>query len=161
MSTLDRMYRLPALRAVVLAACVVSAAAVPAIAQDNSAPPPPPPGQGRGGPGGPGMQERQLEMMTRQLNLTPDQVTQIKAIQADGRKQMMALRDDSATAGPDRRAKMMSLRDAEQAKVKAVLTDEQKTKYDAMMERMRERRDRGPGGADGPPPPPPPPPAAQ
>ena len=72
--------------------------------------------------------------MTKRLNLTPDQVTKVKAIQADSHKQAMATRDDN-TAGTDRHAKMESMRQAEQAKVRAILTDEQKTKYDTMLDR--------------------------
>ena len=130
-------------------------------AQD--APPPPPQqqggqggGPGRGGPrgGGPEQQQRQLDMMTRQLALTPDQVTAIKAIQEDGRKQQMALRDDTSTAGPDKRAKMMAMREAEQTKIKATLTDAQRTKYDSMVEQMRQERERRQEGSAPPPPPP-------
>jgi Spy/CpxP family protein refolding chaperone len=87
------------------------------------------------------MQERQLEMMTTQLNLTPDQVSKIKAIHSDTDKQMMALRDDTSTAQADRREKMMAIRKDAQTKIRAVLTDEQQTKYDAMMAKMRERRE--------------------
>ncbi len=158
MIKLNKMHGLPALRVGLLALCTAAAGATTMMAQDTPpAAPPPPYGQGRGpgGMGGPEQQERQLDMMTKQLNLTPDQVTQIKAIQADGRKQAMAMRDDTTTAGPDRRAKMTAMRDAEQAKIKAVLTDDQKPKYDAMLARQRERREQGAGGNGGPPPPPP------
>jgi len=117
----------------------------------------PPPGGGPGGRrGGP---EQRLEMMQKELNLTADQTAKIKAIFEDGRAQMAAQRDSTASQ-EDRRAKMMSLREAENTKVKAVLTDDQKVKFDAMEARMRERnRERGAPG--GPPPPPPPPPAPQ
>ncbi len=140
--------------------CTGALGTVSLHAQDT--PPPPPQQDGRGpggpggrGPGGPEMQQRQLDRMTRELSLTPDQVTSIKAIQDDGRKQAMALRDDTSTAGPDKHAKMMSMRDAEQVKVRAVLTDDQKVKYDAMLEKMKHQRERRQDGADGPPPPPP------
>ena len=42
-------------------------------------------------------------MLTKQLDLTPDQVTQIKAIDDDSRKQMMALREDTAIPQADKR----------------------------------------------------------
>ena len=167
MMKLNKMHGLPAMRVILLAVCTGAMGATAMMAQDT-----PPagttPGQGRG-PGGGGMgspeqQQRQLDMMTTQLNLTPDQVTQIKAIQADSRKQAMAMRDDTNTTGPDRRAKMMSMREAEQAKVKAVLTDDQKPKYDAMVAQQRARQANGGGGygnGNGAPPPPPPnPPSA-
>ena len=149
------------LRIATLALCTAVAGAVPMLAQDTSAPPMQQDGPPRGGPGGRGGMmggERQMEMMTKQLNLTPEQVTSIKAIEDDSRKQSMALREDTSTPQEQKRDKMMAIRTASMAKVKALLTDEQKTKYDAMMARMRERGPggRGPGGPDGPPPPPPP-----
>ena len=149
-----KMRALPALRAALLDVCT-SALAAPMLAQD--APPPPPQGQGGPGRGGPEQQQRQLDMMTKQLNLTPDQVTQIKAIQADGRSKNMAMRDDTSLSQEDRRAKMMSMRQDEQSKIRGVLTDDQKTKYDAMLKQMQERRGGGGyGGGNGGPPPPPP-----
>ena len=157
---LSKIRALPALRVALLALCT-SALAVPVLAQD--APPPPP--QSQGGPGGPGsggpgrggpeQQQRQLDMMTKRLNLTPDQVTQIKAIQADGRTKMMAMRDDTSMSQDDRRSKMMAMRQDEQSKIRGVLTDDQKTQYDAMQKQMQERRGGGGGGYGGPPPPPP------
>ena len=137
------------LRIATLALCTAVAGAVPMMAQDT-APAQDAPMRGPGGPGGRGMGgERQMEMMTRQLNLTPDQVTSIKAIEADSRTQSMALREDTSTPQDQKRDKMMAIRTASEAKVKALLTDDQKTKYDAMMAKMRERGPggRGPGGS--------------
>jgi Spy/CpxP family protein refolding chaperone len=138
-------------------------AALPAMAQDPGAPPPPPPpGQaGHYGHGGPGrMGEHQVEFLTKQLNLTADQSTQVKAIEDDSRKQFMALREDTSTVGADKRGKMMEIQKASQEKIRALLTEEQKTKYDALQAEMRERRENHQGGPGGPPPPPPPPPTA-
>ncbi|WP_198152102.1 hypothetical protein [Granulicella tundricola] len=108
---------------------------------------------GRGGQmGGP----RQVEMLTKQLSLTDDQVTKLKAIDADGMQQMQALRADTATPQEEKRPKMMAIRQAQETKIKAMLTDEQKTKYDAMIARMRERRAEGDGPGGSPPTVPPP-----
>ena len=122
------------------------------VAQETTAPPPAAgPQQGTPGPGmngrpGPGrMQQRQLEMMTRELNLTPEQADQVKGIQADSMKQMMAVRDDSSVKPEDRRAKMMEIRQSTHEKIRGLLTDEQKTKFDAMQSRMG-----GPRGPNGP-----------
>jgi Spy/CpxP family protein refolding chaperone len=128
--------------------------ALPAMAQDPSAPPPPPPGQG--GPRHGGLRGNQVDFLTKQLNLTPDQVTQVKAIDEDTWKQMKALREDTSVAGPDKRAKMMDIHKASQDKIRGVLTADQQTKFDALQAQMRERRERH-GGPAGPPPPPPPP----
>jgi Spy/CpxP family protein refolding chaperone len=73
--------------------------------------------------------------------------------------QMRALRDDTSTSRDDKRSKMMTIHQASQDKIRNVLTDEQKTKYDAMLAQMQQRRHNhqgGQGGEDGPPPPPPP-----
>ena len=106
------------------------------------------------------MRGNQVEFLTKKLNLTPDQVTQVKAIEDDSRKQMMTLREDTSIAGADKRAKMMDIHKAAQDKVRALLTDDQKTKYDALQAEMRERMENR-GGGPGAPPPPSPPPAPQ
>jgi Spy/CpxP family protein refolding chaperone len=142
-----------AARIAALALCTLAIGTTTLRAQDT---PPPPPQQDAGRPGGPGGRmnpERQLEMMTKALNLAPDQVAQIRTIQADSRKEMMALREDSATPQDQKREKIMAMRAASEAKVRAVLNDDQKPKYDAMQARMRDRMRDGRGG-DGPPPPP-------
>lgn len=144
------------MRAAMLALSAALLCSMPMVAQDNSAPPPPPqdnagpPPQGHMGRRG---GDRELKRMTKELNLSPDQVSQIQAINQDTGKQMMALHDDSSLSQDDRRSKMMDIRKASQDKIRGVLNDDQKTKYDAMLQRMREHRR---GGNDGPPPPPPP-----
>ena len=143
-----------ATRLVLLAITCAAALAAPMLAQDPSTAPPPSQQQGPGR--GAEMQERQLEHLTKALNLTPDQVTSVKAIQADSHQQMLALRQDSTVAGPDRRAKMMAIHQAEDAKVKSVLNEDQKAKYDAMQAKMREHREERQGGDQSAPPPPPP-----
>jgi protein CpxP len=85
------------------------------------------------------MQTRQLEMLTKQLNLTSDQQAQVKAIQQDTGQQMRAVRNDSSLSEDQKRSKMMDLRKTSQEKIRAVLTDEQKTKYDELQVHMRER----------------------
>jgi protein CpxP len=136
---------------------------VVAMSAQQDAPPPPPQGaeQGppQGGPGGHGGRggmmnpQRRIKMMTRELSLTPDQQTTIRQIFADEEAKMQAQKD-SGQPMPDRRA-MMAMRQEQKAKIEAVLTPDQKTKYEEMEakmhEREKERRDQGP-----PPPPPPP-----
>lgn len=124
---------------------------VPAIAQDTSAPPPPP--GGGMGPRGGMMGEHRIEMLTQKLNLTPDQVTQIKAIDADMMKQAQGVRADTSLSQQDRRAKMMDIHKASEDKIRAVLTDEQKTKYDALQAEMRAKMQNRDGGTPPPAPP--------
>ncbi len=134
------------MRAAVLAVCGAALCAAPAMAQGGY-------GGGGGQGGGRGMNtQAQVDRMTEALSLTADQQTSIKAILDASMKDNMALRSDTSLSDDDRRAKMTAIREAQTAKIKAVLTDEQKPKYDAMMAAQRQR---GPG-AGGPPPPPPP-----
>jgi protein CpxP len=146
------MFRKPIMQAAILALCTTALSTMPMVAQDNSAPPQQ---QDQAGPqggrhGGPGREEHQIEFLTKKLSLTPDQVTQVKAIDDNARQQSMAVRNDSSIAQPDRRAKMMDIHKASQDKIRAVLTDDQKTKYDAMQAQMQERRQNREGGQGAP-----------
>jgi protein CpxP len=138
-----------------LALCTLTVSAIPAMAQDNSTPPAPPAGdQGpMGGHHDPAqMEQHQLDMMTKRLNLTPDQVTQVKAIDDAQRTQMVALRGDTSMSREDKHGKMMAMRQDRETKIRAVLTDDQKPKYDAMLAREHERMENHQGGHGGPPP---------
>jgi Spy/CpxP family protein refolding chaperone len=160
-------------RMAMLAVCS-AALTVPfsALAQDTPPPPPAPAaGQDGGGPGGGhehmSPQDRdahQLKMMTKHLELTDDQQAQIKKIFADSDSKMMALHDDTATPRDQKRPKMMQIMQDRQTAVRAVLTADQQTKYDVMMQKMKEHEGEhhhggpggdGPGGGGTPPPPPP------
>jgi protein CpxP len=144
------MMRKGILQTAILALGITALSALPARAQDPAAPPAQDqagPRHGRGGPG------RQVEFLTKKLNLTPDQVTQVKAIDADSWNQTKALREDTSVAGPDKRAKMMDIHKASQAKIRALLTPDQQTKFDALQEQMQERRENRGGGQGAPPPP--------
>jgi periplasmic protein CpxP/Spy len=152
------MFSKPMMRAATVALCTIALGAMPMMAQDNSAAPPQQQ-QDQAGPqggrhGGPGREEHQIEFLTKKLNLTPDQVTQVKAIDDNSRQQMMALRSDTTVAQADKRAKMMAIHQASQDKIRAVLTDDQKTKYDALQAEMKARRESHEGGQGAPPPPP-------
>jgi len=149
------LFRRPVLQAALLALCTTALSALPARAQDPaSAPAQDQAGPPNGGHRGAGQrEEHQVEFLTKKLSLTPDQVTQVKAIDDDSRTQMMALRQDATTPQADKRAKMMEIHKASQDKIRAVLTDDQKTKYDALQAQMKERRESRDGGQGTPPPP--------
>jgi protein CpxP len=154
------------LRAAAVVLCSAGLVMSAAVAQQNAAPPPPdgqqqgapPDGQMQGPPQGGqrGMDpERRLQMMQQRLNLNDSQTAQIRQIFTESRAQMEALRSNTSLTPEDRRAQMMTLHQGEQSRVRAVLTPDQQTKYDAMQARMRERRgDEGGQGAPVPPPPP-------
>ncbi|MBN9502313.1 MAG: hypothetical protein BGO01_13300 [Armatimonadetes bacterium 55-13] len=102
----------------------------------------------QGGPGGPGMQRRmmspedRLKMMSKFLGLTPAQEKKIKPILEDSMKKSKAIREDKKMPEDKKREAMKKLRDANNKKIEAILTPEQKKK----MEDMRKRGPGGPGG---------------
>lgn len=132
-------FRKLALRLCALALCGIALSTAPLLAQ---------------GPGGGGMrgmtpeaQQAQLDAMVKAVGLTDDQVAKVKGINAEAMKQQMALME-SAGDPQEMRPKMMAIRTEQQTKIKALLTEEQKPKYDAYL--ASQPRGRGPGG---PPPP--------
>jgi Spy/CpxP family protein refolding chaperone len=145
------MLRKAILQVGILALGLTMLSALPAVAQDPSTPPPP---QGQAGPRHGGMRGNQVDFLTKKLNLTPDQVTQVKAIDQDTWTQMKALREDTSVAGPDKRTKMMDIHKSSQDKIRGLLTADQQTKFDALQAQMQERREHHGGGPEGPPPPP-------
>jgi protein CpxP len=108
--------------------------------------------------------DQQVAAIDKAVSLTDDQKPKVLTIIQDSQKKMADLRssgEDMQTARP----KMMQIRQDQNEKIKALLTDDQKTKYDAYIASMRRG---GPGGMGGPPasapapgdagnPPPPPP----
>jgi Spy/CpxP family protein refolding chaperone len=135
--TKKRFYK--ACTQIALAAFLCGAVAViPSKAQD-AAPQTAPQAEAQPGGRAEQMQTRQLEMLTKRLNLTSDQQSQVKAIQQDTGQQMMAVRNDTTLSQDQRRSKMMEIHKSSQDKIRGVLTDEQKPKFDAMQTRMRGR----------------------
>lgn len=121
-----------------------------AFAQDQSTTTPPP----MHGPHGQMMNpDQQLEHLTKSLNLTADQQTQIKPILENQQQQMMQLHQDSSLSRDDKMAKAKSLHADTTTKIEAVLNDQQKQKYEEMQQKMQERmQQRMQGGAGTPPP---------
>lgn len=99
------------------------------------------------------MEAHQLDMLTKKLNLTADQQAQVRAIDEDTGKQAMAVRNDTSLSQDEKRSKMMDLHKSSQEKIRAILTDDQKTKYDAMQAEMKAKmKERQQGGAPAAPP---------
>jgi Spy/CpxP family protein refolding chaperone len=98
-------------------------------------------------------------MLTQRLNLTADQQTQVKAVLTEQRQKMEALRNaapadsaDSSQATPNRRQQMEAIRTDTDTKITALLNDDQKAKYAAMVQKRNQRMEEH-GGAPPPPPP--------
>jgi Spy/CpxP family protein refolding chaperone len=101
--------------------------------------------------GGPGRMtpEMRVANIDKAVTLTDDQKTKITAIYTADAKTMADLR---AAQDPDMRTKMTAMRADENTKIKALLTDEQKPKYDAYLASQPQRGPGGGGGMGGPPP---------
>jgi protein CpxP len=124
-----------------LLATGVMLAQEPGSAPDQNAPQAE--GGGMGGHGGRGMMmdpDQRLAHMTKRYKLTADQQSQIKPILQDEQQQMQSMRSDTTSSREDKRAKMQSMHQASTQKIEAVLTDEQKQKFEADQQKMQERR---------------------
>ena len=132
--------------------CGAMLAVLPAMAQQD-APPPPSQGQTQGGPHGRGGMmnpEQHAAHLQKALGLSDDQTTQVKAIFTDEQAKFEALRSNTSLSREDRHTQMEALRQDEDTKVQGVLTADQKTKYAALQEQMRQHN--GNGNAPAPPP---------
>jgi Spy/CpxP family protein refolding chaperone len=124
-----------------LLATGVMLAQEPGSAPDQNAPQAE--GGGMGGHGGRGMMmdpDQRLAHMTKRYKLTADQQSQIKPILQDEQQQMQSMRSDTTSSREDKRAKMQNTHQASTQKIEAVLTDEQKQKFEADQQKMQERR---------------------
>jgi periplasmic protein CpxP/Spy len=134
--------------------CGAMLAVLPAMAQQDA----PPQGQTQGGPHGRGGMmnpEQHAAHLQKALGLSDDQTTQVKAIFTDEQAKFEALRSNTSLSREDRHTQIEALRQDEDTKVQAVLTADQKTKYAALQEQMRDRRGNQQNGNGGAPPPPP------
>ena len=83
---------------------------------------------------------RQVRMMTKKLNLTADQQQQLLPILTDRNQQMQTIRNDSSLSRKDRHAKMLTVREDSQSKIRALLTQDQQGTYDQMLQQAREHQ---------------------
>lgn len=103
--------------------------------------------------------DNQVSILTEQLNLNSDQQSKLRSILTDQHQQAMTLVQDNTMSHEDKIAKIHTLRESTIAKVRGILTDTQKPKFDAMVQqqdqRMQQREQGGssttePGGANQP-----------
>ncbi|MET0331285.1 MAG: hypothetical protein ABW154_07635 [Dyella sp.] len=87
---------------------------------------------------------QQLARLTRRLQLSPEQATQIGAILQDRQRQASALRSDSALAGADRRAKLRDIAQSHDSQIAAILSDSQRQQFTQMRQKMMQRRNQTP-----------------
>lgn len=83
--------------------------------------------------------QTQLQRLTKQLQLTPDQQAKIGPMLQQRDQQLQALRADTTLKPADRRAKTMSLVQDSESQIGGVLTPEQRDKWKAAREKAMER----------------------
>lgn len=109
--------------------------------------------QGRGPGAAPGQRgqrmnvDEQIKQLAADLNLTEDQKTKLKPILQEQLDKSQKLRQDEALPREQRQEKMREIREATNAKIKAVLTADQ---YEKWQKQRQERMQRGPQGQGGP-----------
>ncbi len=102
--------------------------------------------QGRGG----GMNPAEMiQQYKDSLNLSDLQVDSVKTIFKEFLPKQMELRQNQDMSREERMAKMKEINDQRNARMKAVLTDEQFKKLQEMEERRRQRMMQGGGGRGG------------
>jgi Spy/CpxP family protein refolding chaperone len=95
---------------------------------------------------GPMSADQRLQMLTRQLNLTPDQQAKIKPILESESQQMQGLHQDSSLSSEDRMSKMKQIRQSANDQINSNLNSDQQQKFQEMMSHQ------GHGGPHGTPP---------
>jgi Spy/CpxP family protein refolding chaperone len=93
--------------------------------------------------------EQQVQRMAKMLDLTADQQTKLKPILVDERKKMNAVRSDTTLDRSTMRDKMTKIRQDTNNQVRALLNDQQKGKFDKIIQAREERmQNRGDASAD-------------
>ncbi len=69
--------------------------------------------------------------MMKDLNLTADQKSQMKELRENGKQQREALKNDATLSADQKREKMKEISQSQQDKMNAILTPDQKAKWDA------------------------------
>jgi periplasmic protein CpxP/Spy len=95
---------------------------------------------------------KQLEHMTKKLNLSADQQTQIKPILVDRQQKMQALWQDQSLSRQDRRTKAMTIQQDTRTKLEATLNYQQKQQFEEFQAKMQARRQHRTGGENQAPP---------
>jgi ABC-type oligopeptide transport system substrate-binding subunit len=86
--------------------------------------------------------DEQVQRLSDRINLTDDQKTKTKTILEDQHTQAVALMKDDSVSQDDKRQKIMALRQTTISKIKDMLNDDQKKKFDAYLQEMQAQRER-------------------
>jgi len=113
------------------------------------------PGGGMGGPGNfdpAAFVDRQMEELKEGLELSDDQEKQVREILTAGSETMRKAREEMQDGGGDfegMREKMQQMREEQNQKIKAVLSEDQFVKYEQIQKERRERMRQGGGFGGG------------
>lgn len=83
--------------------------------------------------------EKRLQEMKTNLGLTDEQVTQIKTIREEQFASMKTIMDDASLSKEDKKEKAKPLKDAADEKISAILTPEQRTKWEEAKKNRRNK----------------------
>jgi protein CpxP len=98
---------------------------------------------GMGGPHAGGQRgNRMMERMAKDLGITDAQKSKIMAMMKGQMPKYRAIREDASLTPDQKRAKIKGIREANDKKVMAILTPEQRKKFAAMMKDRRNRMGR-------------------
>jgi Spy/CpxP family protein refolding chaperone len=81
-----------------------------------------------------------VKHLTQMLDLTEDQQTAVKNILQEQHQQAETVLQDKSLSKEDRTAKLQSLHDTAHSKIRELLIDDQKKKFDDQMQRMQEHK---------------------
>jgi Spy/CpxP family protein refolding chaperone len=128
-----------------IVAFAFAALTLPALAQGGPAGAT---GEGQGKPHGMPSVDEHLQHLTKALNLSDDQQTKVKSILQDEHKQMASLKQDTSLPQEDRHARFQQIHGATAQKIREVLNDEQKAKFDQMQAQHKGQMGKHGGSAD-------------
>lgn len=121
------------------------AAAFGAHAQDGANPPPP--GQPMHDQRRPPDPQERAQKLAKHLDLNAQQQAQVAGILQAQQQKLQALRSGGAK-GPDRRDQARAIMEDGDRQIQSVLSDSQRQRYQAMKERMIEKRQEKQGTAE-------------
>ena len=81
---------------------------------------------------------KRTQMLTRRLNLTPEQQPKVLEILKSEQSQMESLRSDSSLSQQDRRSKMMDIRKSSDDQIRGLLNADQEKQWEQMQSRREQ-----------------------
>jgi periplasmic protein CpxP/Spy len=95
--------------------------------------------------------EHQSQRLTKELSLSADQTTKVKAVllQKEQQEEVIKNKYVNATDKKAEHTEMKTLREQKEAELKQIFTPDQFTKYEAMKKQNKENHQNNPGGQGG------------